>query len=150
MEHEVVYLKEKNVVGFSERTNNDSPEMGSVIGGLWQKLYSPENFSKVNNRANEKALGIYTDYSSDEHGDYTVMTAFEVKSDAEQTGFELRKIPAGKYAKFIVKGNMRTAVQEFWQKLWGMELERSFVCDFEEYQNADPKNAEIHIYIALK
>jgi len=150
MDYEIVFLEEKNVAGFSARINNSSPEMGTVIGGLWQKLYLPENCSAIKERANEKALGIYTDYSSDERGDYTVMTAFEVKSDAEQAGFEMRKIPAGKYAKFVVKGNMLTAVQEFWQKLWGMELERSFVCDFEEYQNADPENAEIHMYIGVK
>lgn len=41
------------------------------------------------------------------------MAAFEVKSDAPQAGFELRKIPAGRYAKFIVKGNMHSAVRDF-------------------------------------
>lgn len=149
MEYEIVTLEEKNVAGFSDRTNNASPDMGAVIGGLWQKLYLPENCSAVKDRVNEKALGIYTDYSSQESGDYTVMAAFEVKNDDGQSGFELRKIPAGRYAKFVVRGNMVTAVQEFWQKLWDMKLERSFVCDFEEYQNADPDNAEIHIYIGL-
>lgn len=150
MNYEIVCLEEKNVVGYLDRTNNSSPEMGTVIGGLWQKLYAPENCSRIKNRVNEKALGIYTDYASGECGDYTVMAAFEVKSNEEQTGFALRKIPAGKYAKFVVKGNMLTAVQEFWQKLWDMELERSYLCDFEEYQNADPEHAEIHIYIGLK
>ncbi|MBQ2581760.1 MAG: effector binding domain-containing protein, partial [Ruminococcus sp.] len=99
---------------------------------------------------NEKALGIYTDYENDEKADYTLMTACEV-TDANVPGqYEVRTIPAGKYAKFVVKGNMVTAVGEFWQKLWKMELDRSFVCDFEEYQNADPDNCEIHIYIGLK
>lgn len=150
MDYEIVRLEEKCVAGFSGRTNNTSPDMGTVIGGLWQKLYSPENCTKITQRTNEKALGIYTDYSSDENGDYTVMAAFEVSSCEPQTGFETRKIPGGRYAKFIVKGNMITAVQEFWEKLWNMDLERSFICDFEEYQNADPENAEIHIYIGLK
>lgn len=45
---------------------------------------------------------------------------------------------------------MLAAVQAFWKKLWSMKLERSFVCDFEEYQNVDLENAEIHIYIGLK
>lgn len=150
MNYEIVFLEEKNVVGFLARTNNSSPEMGAVIGGLWSKLYSPQNFSKVSDRTNQKAVGIYTDYSSDECGDYTIMAGFETASDKPQEGFELRKIPAGKYAKFVVKGDMIKAVQEFWQKLWKMELDRSFVCDFEEYQNADPENAEIHIYISVK
>jgi len=45
---------------------------------------------------------------------------------------------------------MITAVSDFWKQLWKMPLQRSFVCDFEEYQNADPEHAEIHIYISLK
>ena len=44
MEHEIVFLEEKNVAGFSARTNNSSPEMGTVIGGLWQKLYRNRGF----------------------------------------------------------------------------------------------------------
>ena len=30
-----------------------------------------------------------------------------------------------------------------------MDLPRSFVCDFEEYQDGNFENAEIHIYISL-
>ena len=42
-------------------------------------------------------------------------------------------------------------MQEFWQKVWNMNLDRSFVCDFEEYQAGDDMdNMEIHMYISLK
>lgn len=154
MNYKTVTLEEKTVVGFSARTSNDSPDMGAVIGGLWQKLYYPENITRISGRTNDKALGIYTDYSSDEKGGYTVITGCEVNSDTDiaalsSEGFEIRKVPKGKYAEFIVKGNMITAVRKFWQELWNMNLDRSYVCDFEEYQNADPENAEIHIYIGL-
>lgn len=150
MNYEIVNLEEKTVAGFSARTNNASPDMGKIIGRLWQKLYSPEGCFTLKNRVNDKALGIYTDYADDEKADYTVITACEVSSEDDSENFELRKIPVGKYAKFIVKGHMITAVQQFWTELWKMNLERSFICDFEEYQNADVENAEIHIYIGLK
>lgn len=153
MNYEIVNLKKKTIAGFSARTNNSSPDMGKVIGGLWQKLYSPEIFPKIKNRVNEKALGIYTDYADDEKSDYTAAAMFEISGDSSADlpeGVEIRKIPAGKYAKFIIKGNQITAVQEFWQELWSMDLNRAFVCDFEEYQNSDPENTEIHIYIGLK
>lgn len=78
------------------------------------------------------------------------MAACEVDGINIPEGFETRKIPSGKYAKFIVKGNMTRAVQEFWISLWNMRLPRSFLFDFEEYQNSDCENAEIHIYISLK
>lgn len=42
MNYEIVNLEEKTVAGFSARTNNTSSDMGKVIGGLWQRLYSPD------------------------------------------------------------------------------------------------------------
>ncbi len=42
------------------------------------------------------------------------------------------------------------AVAEAWQTIWGMDLDRSFTGDFEEYLNSDWENADIDIYIALK
>lgn len=48
MNYEIVELKEKIVVGYKARTSNTSPEMQSIIGGLWQKLGSSSNL--VGNR----------------------------------------------------------------------------------------------------
>ncbi len=150
MDYEIVNLKEKTLAGLSARTNNASPEMEKIIGGLWEKFYSPEIYPKIKNKADDKALGVYSDYDSDENGDYTVSVMCRVTgAETLPEGTESRKIPAGKYAKFVVKGNMITAVREFWQKLWKTELNRAYICDFEEYQNADTENAEIHIYISL-
>ena len=88
---------------------------------------------------------------SDASGDYTVSAACEVKADAAvPEGMTRTVIPAGKYAKFIVKGNMHEAVGKFWQELWEMDLERSYGSDFEEYQNSDMEYAEIHMYIGIK
>lgn len=150
MNYEIVNLEEKVIAGFSERTNNASPDMGKVIGGLWQKFYSPEGCFNLKNRVNNKAVGFYTNYDNDEKSDYTAGVACEINNYDVPDNFEIGKIPAGKYAKFIVRGHMVTAVQQFWTEIWQMNLERSFIFDFEEYQNADPENAEIHIYIGLK
>lgn len=151
MQYEIVNLQEKTVVGLAARTNNSAPDMGAVIGGLWQSFYSENCYPQITGRVNEKSLGIYTDYSDEEKADYTVLAACEVSEAASVSEpLIVRKIPAGRYAKFVVRGNMVTAVYKFWQELWSMDLPRAFVCDFEEYQNADPENAEIHIYIGLK
>lgn len=149
MNYEIVTLAEKTVIGFSARTNNTSPDMEQVIGNLWKKFYSEEGYPAISKKTGSKAMGIYTDYASNETGDYTVMVACEAESNTTDS-FDVCKIPFGRYAKFIVKGNMLTAVQKFWQELWKMDLDRSFICDFEEYQNSDCENAEIHIYIGLK
>lgn len=150
MKYEIVNLEEKIVAGYCARTNNNSPEMSGVIGGLWKKFYSEEGYLGIPEKKSDKALGIYTEYAGNEKDDYTVMVAYEVNNANIPETYEVKRIPAGKYAKFIVKGNMITAVAQFWQELWQMELDRAFVCDFEEYQNSDCENAEIHIYIGLK
>lgn len=150
MNFEVVNMKGKTVVGFAARTNNFAPDMQMVIGGLWEKLYSDNNYDSIYEKCNDKAMGIYTDYDGDEKQDYTVLAACEVKEAADlPKGMEARTLPAGKFAKFIVKGHMQKAVAAFWQELWQMDLARSFQYDFEEYQNGDMEHAEVHIYIGL-
>ena len=123
--------------------------MTAVIGGVWQRFYSEGVYANIPNKMNEKALGIYTDYESNETGDYTVMAGCEVSRSDLTGNFEVRTIPSGRYAKFVVKGHMQKAVAEFWQELWKMKLDRSCICDFEAYQNGETDNCEIHIYIGL-
>ena len=61
MDYEIVTLEEKTAVGVSARTNNTSPEMSAVIGGLWNRFYNECIYASIPKKANAKALGIYTD-----------------------------------------------------------------------------------------
>lgn len=151
MKYEIVNLKEKTVAGVKGRTNNSAPDMGMVIGKLWSDFYEKGIYQAIEGKKNDKALGIYMDYESDEKGDYTLMVGCET-ANSEKVSDDISKtvIPAGKYAKFVVEGDMQKAAAAFWQELWTMKLPRSFVCDFEEYQNSDMEHACIHIYIGLK
>ena len=151
MKYEIVNLMEKNVIGVSARTNNMSPDMGQVIGGLWNRFYGEGIHTAIANKKNDKALGIYTDYEGTELDDYTLVVGCETEgTGAVPAGTQVRTIPGGRYAKFVVTGDTQKVVAEFWEKLWEMNLPRSFNSDFEEYQNNDMENAEIHIYIGLK
>lgn len=151
MNYEIVNLEEKKVMGLTARTNNGSPEMGAVIGGLWSRFYQEGIYEAIPNKENAKALGIYSDYAGGAMDDYNITVACEVTEGGQQPeGTVIKTIPAGRYAKFIVKGDMRTAVAEFWTKLWSMDLPRTFICDFEEYQDDCMEETEIHVYIGLK
>lgn len=149
MKYEIVTLEEKIAVGLSARTNNASPDMGAVIGGLWNRFYGEGIYTSIPGRVSEKALGIYTDYAGDEKSDYTVVVACEASQEPQGGAYTLCRIPAGPYAKFIVRGDMVQAVAAAWQEIWQMDLPRSFQCDFEEYQDDSMDNAEIHIYVGL-
>ncbi|CAG9713209.1 MULTISPECIES: GyrI-like domain-containing protein [Clostridium] len=151
MNYEIVNLKEKKVAGLNIRTNNNDPNMNKNIGELWNKFFKEGIFTAIENKINDKTIGLYSDYESDYNGDYDMSVGCEISNDEKiPTGTILKIIPAGNYAKFVVKGQMQKAVYEFWQKLWQMNLERAYTCDFEEYINTDIDNAEIHIYISLK
>lgn len=150
MNYEIVTLNEKTAAGISARTNNLAPDVQAVIGGLWTRFFNDGIYASIPCKANEKALGIYTDYAGDEKSDYTAMAACETTAEPAGGTFAVCKIPAGRYAKFVVSGDMTQAVAAAWQEIWQMDLPRSFQCDFEEYQNDSMEHALIHIYISLK
>lgn len=145
MKYEIVTLQEKIIVGVSANTSNNDPEMGRIIGGLWEKLYQGGVNALIKNKANEYAIGLYSDYTAD---GYCVTAGNEV-SKAENPEFSVKVIPAGKYAKFSVHGHMEHAVAKAWEEIWQMDLPRSFTGDFEEYLSCDIENCDIDIYIAL-
>ena len=150
MEYEIVTLKEKIAVGVSARTNNTSPDAGAVIGGLWNRFFNEGIYASIPDKVNEKALGLSTDYAGDEKSDYTTVVACETSSEPKDDTYAVCRIPAGKYAKFVIHGDMVQAVAAAWQEIWQMKLERTFQCDFEEYQDDSMDHAEIHIYVGLK
>lgn len=146
MEYKVVLLEEKVIVGLSAMTRNNDPDMGTIIGGLWNDFYQGGVNSIIKNKSNKYAIGLYSDYTSDQ---YCVTVGNEV-SRAENPDLTIKIIPAGKYARFSVRGHMEKAVAKAWGEIWQMDLDRSFTGDFEEYRNDDINNCDIDIYIAIK
>ena len=51
MEYEIVNLEEKKAVGISAVTNNKSPEMPKIIGGLLDEFYK-KVYGEINDKAN--------------------------------------------------------------------------------------------------
>lgn len=151
MDYEIVTLQEKMAAGITARTNNHAPDMGRVIGGLWESFYGKGFYEAIPADRRGRVLGIYSNYESDENGDYDMTVACELTAEADlPETFTVRSIPAGRYAKFVIRGDVQQALVQFWQELWGMDLNRSFRADFEEYQEMSGEEAEIHVYIGLK
>ena len=152
MNYEIVQLKEKKVAGLRIRTSNSDPNMSSSIGTTWQRFFAEGIYQSIHDKKNDKSIGLYTNYENGINGAYDVMVCCEVDDTTSlRENVESEIIPSGKYAKFIIYGHVEKAVAEFWMKLWSLELDREYLCDFEEYQGGeDMENAEIHIYISLK
>lgn len=150
MNYEIVDLKEKTVAGLTIRTSNNDSNMSQSIGNLWQKFFADGVYQSILNKQNDKSIGLYSNYESNVQAAYDLMVCCEIRDTTRlPSGVNTQIIPAGKYAKFIVHGDVQQAVAEFWTKLWSMDLDRKYSCDFEEYQSGDMNNAEIHIYISL-
>lgn len=146
MKYEIVNLRERIILGLSAKTANDDPEMGKVIGGLWTDFYGKNIYGTIKKPVNAYSIGLYSDYTDK---GYTVTVGREVSTN-DNSGMDYKIIPAGRYAKFEIQGHMQKAVAEAWQKIWNMDLERTFTGDFEEYLDSDMENGHINIYIAIK
>lgn len=153
MEYEIVELKEKIVEGVEIITTNQNGKSLQDIAEMWQKFFTEGIYNKIENKSNNKTIGLYTEYE----GDYTKLYKFIVCSEVKKESQNLenrviKTIQEGKYAKFVITGDVQKSVGEAWDKIWNMDLKRKYTCDFEEYQNntEDMNNQEIHIYIAIE
>ena len=148
MNYQIVDLKEKTISGIACRTSCSNASVMQIISSLWQKFFQTGIYKSIENKMNGCSIRMYSNYADD---GYTVTVCCEVGEYSEVSDEIITsKIPSGKYAKFIVNGHEQRAVLEFWTKLWDMGLDRSYICDFEEYQvGQDKENCEIHIYVSL-
>ncbi|MEW8955830.1 GyrI-like domain-containing protein [Clostridium sp.] len=153
MKYEVVNLEEKTLVGVGVRTTNENMKAMEDIGLVWGKFIGEDIIGNIKNRSNEMAIGLYTEYEGDFTKPYKFYAGVEVDEAKDlKEGLVIKNISGGKYAKFTIKGHMQQAVGEAWGKIWGMDLDRKYDCDFEIYHNdsEDMNNQTIDIYISLK
>lgn len=152
MNYEIVNLKEKQVVGLVKETTNINNKSMEDIGMLWEEFLGRGHWQNIKNRKDNKCIGLYTDYKGDFTQPFNFFCCCEVdKYVAIKEPLVSKTIPSGKYAKFVINGDVKKSVGEFWMKLWEMDLDRKYSCDFEEYQDntQDMQNQEIHIYISI-
>lgn len=153
MEYEIVELKEKIVEGVEIITTNQNGKSLQDIAEMWQKFFTEGIYNKIENKSNNKTIGLYTEYEGDYTKPYKFVVCSEVKKESQNLENRVIKtIQEGKYAKFVITGDVQKSVGEAWSKIWNMNLKRKYTCNFEEYQNntEDMNNQEIHIYIAIE
>jgi predicted transcriptional regulator YdeE len=136
-----VDIEEFQVVGRAARTSN-AREM--TADGLIPRLWA----------GGPGTVALYTDYESDGHGEYTFLLGGKAgPGSVVPDGMVGRIVPAGRYAVFTSeRGLVQKVVIETWQRIWAELPSRSFVADFEVYDQraADPGNAVVEIYVGVK
>ena len=153
---------EIKLVGLSVRTNNmnEIEPITAKIGGLASKFQNQNIASQISNRKNPGVTyAVYTEYDSDEHGDYTYFIGEEVSAfENVPLGCKQITIPDSQYQKFTVgPDKMPMVVIQAWQQIWKMTSEdlggqRTYQADFEVYDQraTDPVNTILDIFIGVK
>lgn len=162
MKKELANKSEIKLIGLSARTNNKN-EMNpqtSKIGELAGRFWSQNIANQISNRKNPGVtFSAYTEYDSNEHGDYTYFIGEEVNSfENIPSGLQKLIIPAARYQKFTTSsGKMPEVVINAWQQIWKMTSDdfggdRAYHADFEVYDQRamDPANTTLDIYIGIK
>ena len=160
MLQQLVEIGELVLVGLTARTNNHSemnPQIAKIpalYSSYWQVMGAIQN-----QKYHGVAYAVYTDYESDEGGDYTYFIGAVVDSLASQDleKFSTITIPASSYQKFTTdSGAMPEVVISAWQKIWQMTAKdfggrRKYIADFEVYDKRaiDSNSTIIDIYIGI-
>lgn len=162
MKKQKVEMNELTLVGLTMRTNNQN-EMNPEVAKIGKKVaeyFESQANSGIQHRSHPGVTYCaYTEFESDEHGEYTYFIGEAVDSldgqDLEK--YQTITVPAGNYQKFTTEsGQMPDVVISAWQKIWQMtadefEGERRYHTDFEVYDQraADPAQTVVDIFIGL-
>ncbi len=163
MNKEIVELDSLKLIGVTARTNNknemdpEKSKIASTAGRYWSENLA-NNFK--HRLSPGTTYAVYTDYESDENGDYTYFIGELVDTFEGQDNetFEQLIIPASRYQKFTTQtGKMPEVVINAWQAIWQMQPSdfggnRKYIADFEVYDQraSDPNSTIIDIYIGIE
>jgi predicted transcriptional regulator YdeE len=151
--------KSFNVIGLAVRTNNKTEATGQgEIPKLWQRFMQQGTADRIPNRADQNLIVVYTDYESNETGEYTYLIGSRVTATNDvPAGLTLKEVPGGNYAILeSEKGPAQAVVPKIWQQIWSMPSkalggQRAFQADYEVYPPGyDPQNVQVTLHIGLK
>ena len=150
MNYEMVTVAEKNVEGIEIRTENKENKAMRDIQKLWQDFFENGKQQLIRGRVNGEYIGLYTDYEGDFTQPYSYLAGCETDGK-EAPAFTVKKIHAGRYAKFVARGDMDRQLGAVWNAVWSLPLKRTYVSDYEEYfTDTDGQPKEIHVYIGVE
>jgi predicted transcriptional regulator YdeE len=148
-----------SVIGIQIRTSNARELSGEgQIGLLWQRFLAENLAAGIPNRSSESFFVVYSDYASDENGEYDFLLGCPVSSiENIPAGMTYAAISTGDYAVFTTEtGPVVDVLQAAWRHIWNLApgdlgRRRAFLTDFEVYDHraANPASAQVEIHIGL-
>jgi predicted transcriptional regulator YdeE len=148
-----------HVVGFSVRTNNAAEANGDgEISKLWNHFFQENLGAQIPHRIGQTMIVVYSDYTSDQNGEYTYTLGAPVDSiDNLPKGLSLKTIPTGPYAVLTIPPGLPSqTIPAAWMKIWQMseaELggKRCFIADYELYEVlSNPNKMQMTRHLGLE
>ena len=154
---------EIKLVGLKTRTlnqnefNPETAKIAPLVGRYWNE----NTAEQIPNRKNPGVVLVgYSNYASDEHGEYDFLFGEEVtRFDGVPATLSQLTVPAASYLEITSDlGPMPQIMFQTWQKVWELTqqkklgAERSYQVDFEihDQQNSDPNQQVFKIYLGIK
>ncbi len=147
------------VAGWQIRTTNAAEIGGNgKIGPLWQHFMQQNLAAQIPNRSDGSLIAVYSNYASDETGEYDYLLGARVTSvDNLPASMTAIKVMPGAYAVILTdKGQMPGVLQAAWARIWKMTLaelggRRAYLTDYEIYdqRSANMQSAQVEIHVGL-
>lgn len=147
------------VVGVTVRTNNAKEAGGQgQIPQLWEGAMQNGTLEQVPNKVGDGLIVVYSDYASDNTGDYNYTLGYKVTSaDKIPDGMVAKTVHAGKYALVTSdQGAPQEVIPALWQRINSMTPQqlggtRAYQTDFETYGDVtDFNNMQVTAHLGLK
>ncbi|GLR15559.1 GyrI-like domain-containing protein [Portibacter lacus] len=142
------------IIGISKRTINGHDTGAIDIPALWQKFMGQKIMEQIPNKVSEEIFAIYTDYEGDFTKPYTFILGCKVSSlDEIPEGMVSLEIALCHYEQITINGDLTQGVMVYqaWEKIWKMDINRSYQSDFEIYgaKTMNPNDAEVDIFVSV-
>lgn len=150
-----VQVEPFHIAGLAIRTRNADGQALRDIQALWGRFFAEQVAAKIPGKVSDDVYSVYCEYESDHTGAYTTLLGVRLNELPAELpeGFRALAFDGGTYTIYTAKGNIHKGIiGQTWGHIWNTAQERCFTADFEVYdaRSADPENAEVDIYIAVK
>jgi|TARA_R110002096_G_scaffold150589_1_gene312647 predicted transcriptional regulator YdeE len=150
---QTVKIEPFKIIGLSIRTTNENGQATKDIADLWGKFMAENTLAMIPNKITQDIYSLYTDYEDDHTKPYTTILGCKVSSlDKIPEGMVGRSFDGGSYVKTSTKGDlMQGLIVKHWSKIFEMNLNRTYIADFEIYgkKAQNPSAAEVDIYLGV-
>lgn len=158
-EPEIIEISPITVIGLAVKTNNqlEATKDGEIVR-LHEVFIKDHMSDQIDDKVDNHLMAVYTEYESDESGNYTYCLGHQVKDPEDMPkGCEIHDIPGGRYLKYPTeRGLLHDVLPQAWQDIWrktqegALGVRRAFNVDF-EFHNYDDSllESQVDIYLSI-